>query len=225
MRGVITFVFDDGYEAVFKHVVPLLNERKLPGVFAIPLETDELVKTTGQRFVPWQQWLPLREGGHEIAAHGITHSDLTTLSSEQLQQELQRPAEALGATTLVYPGGAHDERVAKAVQTQYQAARTVQHGFESLSPQHPWQLKTIDYTQRNWSLLKANLRVAWAWLTNSWLIETYHLVYPTLDGVDSPESTLHHSVPFAEFARHVAFIQKMPIAVKTIHAHISDRHH
>jgi len=199
-------------------VVPLLNKYRMPGVFAVPLEAGALVHATGQPIKPWEEWVSLRHHGHEIAAHGVSHQDLTTLAPAELREELTRPQATLQAATLVYPGGAYTEAVAAEAKKYYTAARTVRHGFETLPPADPWQLKTVDYTQRNWSLAKANLRALWALATNGWLIETYHLV-------DIAPSTLHHSVSFAEFRRHLEFIHRLPIAISTINAVISDRHH
>jgi peptidoglycan/xylan/chitin deacetylase (PgdA/CDA1 family) len=224
MRGIITLSFDDGYEAVYEHVVPFLRKYAIPAVFALPLETEAVQHSTQQPMKPWVEWLSLREQGHEIAAHGISHQSLVQLAPEMLRQELTQPAEKLSATTLVYPGGAYNDAVINEAKKLYTAARTTQYGWQTYPPADPWGLKTVDYTKDNWSLIKANLRAVWAALTDSWLIETYHLVYPTLDGVDSPKSLLHHSVPFEEFSRHIEFIRQLPVTIQTINETIRHRH-
>lgn len=200
MRGLVTLVFDDGYEAIFQHVVPLLNQLKMPGVFAIPLNAP----------YPWQRWLTIRERGHEIAGHSMTHRDFTTLTPEELERELLEPAQQLGAKTLVYPGGAHNDEVIRAARNYYTAARTVRRGFESLPPSDPFRLKTINWSKRNFSLTKANLFVFWAWLSNTWLIETYHQI-------DDHQRDMLHTVSMRDFSEHVKFIKRLPIAVKTIY--------
>lgn len=207
-RGVLSFVFDDGYTSILTDVVPLLTRYSVPGVFAVPLLPHGLV-ADGIAMTPWQQWLPLTSQGHEIAAHSRRHVDLTTLSPIELEAELAEPQTLLHATTLVYPGGAVNAVVRQATQRHYRAARTVQRGFEHLPSHDPWQLRTINWSQRNWSLPKANAFALWAWVRNLWLIETYHLV------TDQP-TTLAHTVPLREFARHLAFVARLPVAVKTI---------
>jgi len=210
-RGVISLVFDDGYQSVLDDVVPVLDMRQMPGVFAIPL-TDQ-VTIDGQPIASYKAWRNI-SGRHEIAAHSVTHCNLTQLSPGNLERELSHAAEALGASTLVYPGGAHtDDVVAQAMQ-YYKAARTVQSGFESLPPTDPMRLKTFNYSKRNWSLLKANLRVVWAWLTNAWLIETYHLV------TDEP-TAYEHAISLLDFQRHIAFIKRFPVSVRTIESVVS----
>lgn len=224
MRGLLTMVFDDGYEAVYQHVVPLLNSAHLPGVFALPLDTATFQKTVTEPVREWSQWLHVKEQGHELAAHSVSHSDLRLLTNDQLEDELSKPQAALRATTLIYPGGAVNDDVEQAAQKYYTAARTTAYGFEKIPPPNPWRLKTVDYTKSNYSVGKANTRVLWAALTNSWLIETYHLVDPAIGGVDKKTSNMHHSVLLTDFTRHIKFIQKLAIPVKTINEVIRDSH-
>ncbi len=209
MRGVITLVFDDGYRQVFSNVVPLLERLAVPAVFAVPLNGNGLEQKTKRRLQPWPSWLALKNAGHEIAAHSVTHRDLTTLKAQELADELAAPVQALQATTLVYPGGAHNEAVRAAAGKYYQAARTVKRGFESLPPTDAMQLKSFNFSKRNFSVWRANCLAVWAWLTNSWLIETYHMV-------DDHDRELVHSIATADLARHLKFVRKLPVAIKTI---------
>jgi peptidoglycan/xylan/chitin deacetylase (PgdA/CDA1 family) len=208
-RGMVTFVFDDGYQAVYDEVVPLLQQYQTPAVFAVPLQSEVVAQQTQTPTLSADVWMQLVKEGHEVAAHGQSHRDLTTLTEAELESELAEPARYLKASTLVYPGGAHNDRVAAAAKHYYRAARTVVHGFESVSPQNPWRLKTYDFTQANFSVWKANLLVLWAWLTNRWLIETYHVV-------SRQPSQLSHYVSLSDFSAHLKFVSRLPVAVKTI---------
>lgn len=208
-RGIVTFVFDDGYEKVYQNVLPLLRAHHFPGVFAVPLEGASLEKTEQRKIRPWRDWLSLVSEGHELASHSVTHTQLTKLTDEQLARELAEPAAAMGAVTLVYPGGAFDDRVVSAASGYYKVARTVIRGFETIPPRDLMRLHSFNWSRRNWRVWKANLLVLWAWLTNSWLIETYHMV-------DNDELEKRHTVATVEFARHLAFTARLPIAVQTI---------
>jgi len=208
-RGMVTFVFDDGYQAVYEEVVPLMDQHHLPAVFAVPLQTETVARSEGEPTLPIDAWRALQERGHEVAAHSVSHRNLTTLTPSELDTELAEPVAVLQATTLVYPGGAHNETVREAAKQYYRAARTVEHGFESRPPRNPWRLKTYNFTRANFSLWKANCLVLWAWLTDQWLIETYHLV-------SSRPSSMSHSVVLSDFAAHVQFVARLPIATKTI---------
>lgn len=211
-RGVITFVFDDGYERVYQNALPLLNRYRLPAVFALTINAPRLTKAKEYRSLrPWPQWLSVREQRHEIAAHTVSHIDLTKVSREQLDYELRQSAALLKATTLVYPGGAFNDTVVEAAKKYFTAARTIAKGFESIPPRDPLRLKVMkNYSRNNFSVLKANLFVLWACLTNSWLIETYHMI-------DDNDQEMIHAVKTADFARHLAFVSRLPINVKTIH--------
>lgn len=206
-RGTITLVFDDGYTSVKHNVVPLLNEHRVHAVFAVPLAPNQAAGAPPAD--TWQSWLALKGDGHEIAAHSISHTDLTQLSADQLERELAEPARVLGATTLIYPGGAHNEAVRRTARRYYRAARGVQRGFENIPPSQPLGLRTFNFTRKNFSVPRANALALWACLTNSWVIETYHLI-------DDTATTYSHTVLQHDFQRHFSFLLKLPIAIRTI---------
>lgn len=208
-RGTITFTFDDGYEAVYQNALPLLEKHNFRGVFAIPLNYQKLEQTEGAPVRPWEDWLSIKKRGHEVAAHSRNHVNLTELSAEKLDQELKEPQEKLGATTLVYPGGAYNDHVSEIAATYYNAARTVAREFETIPSKNPMQLKSYNWTRKNFSVTKANLLALWAYLTGSWLIETYHMV-------DDTEEKLVHSVKTSDLDKHLSFVSKLPIYVRTI---------
>ncbi|MEX1997109.1 MAG: polysaccharide deacetylase family protein [Candidatus Andersenbacteria bacterium] len=207
-RGAITFVFDDGYQVIHEVVVPLLDRLALPGVFAIPLTTKTVAQTEDRPVTPWQQWQHIH-ARHEIAAHSIDHLNLTTCDSTQLAHQLQEPQQTLHATTLVYPGGAFNQTVQQAASSYYTAARTVQRGLSTLPPRQPLQLPTYNFTRHNFSVSRANYLATVAWVTNRWLIETYHLI-------DNNEHEKLHAVKLDDFTRHLQFVKYLPVRVSTI---------
>lgn len=209
-RGVISLVFDDGYETIYRNVVPLLNELKMPGVFAVPLDNEAITRTEDRATVSWQQWLDIGSS-HEIAAHGISHRGFGTLDDKELQDELALPAQELSAQTVVYPGGAVTNDIARAAAQYYRAGRTTAFGLETLPPQDVMLLKTVNYTKNNFSVIKANVRALWACLAGKWLIETYHII-------DDQETGKVHAIRLTDFKRHLQFIAHLPIEIKTIAA-------
>jgi len=208
-RGVITFVFDDGYEKVYQNAVPLLRQHHMPAVFAIPIDGDKLTKAEQRAIRPWPDWLPLAKEGFEIASHSVSHPNLTTLQPTELDRELAESSRKLSATTIVYPGGAVNDEVADIASQYYTAGRTVHYGIETLPPREPMRLRSYNFSRNNWSLLKANLLVIWAFITNSWLIETFHMI-------DEDDDQMLHTVKTSQFSRHLNFVNKLPVAVKTI---------
>ncbi|MEX0650097.1 MAG: polysaccharide deacetylase family protein [Candidatus Andersenbacteria bacterium] len=211
-RGAVTIVFDDGYKQVYETVVPMLTKYRIPGVFAVPLDFAAIERSEKRLVTPWQEWKKIETDGHEIAAHTVSHRNLTTLQDVELDQELREPEQVLGATTVVYPGGAYNEQVVATAQKYYRAGRTVVRGFESFQPADSMRLKSFNFTQKNFSVWKVNALATWAYLTNTWLIETYHMV---------DDDELMHSVPLSAFKKHLEFIKRLPIATETIRQHLS----
>jgi peptidoglycan/xylan/chitin deacetylase (PgdA/CDA1 family) len=215
-RGVITFVFDDGYERVYQNAVPLLDKYGLKGVFALPLDGKKLERNEHRSVRPWQEWLGIRERGHEIASHSVNHINLTQLEPSALEHELKHSKETLNATTLVYPGGGFNPGVAQASTKYYRAARTVVRGFETLPPKNPYQLKSFNWRRGNFTVWKANLLAVWAHITNTWLIETFHMV-------DDNDTQMVHTVRTRDLDKHLAFVARLPVKVQTIHEVISNK--
>lgn len=215
-RGVLTLVFDDGYRAVYDRVLPLLRQYGIRAVFGVPTDTASLERAEGAPVASFEEWKrACTLGSHELAAHGATHRALTTLPDAKLHEELQRGRDATAATTLVYPGGAHDARVVAATARIYDAARTVLPGFEEIPPHTPYQLHSYTSTKTNFSVWVWNLRVLWACLTNQWLIETHHNV-AFGDGLWATGHGKRHTIPLDAFERHLRFVRRLPIRIATI---------
>jgi hypothetical protein len=102
--------YDDGSEHD-RRLVAILNEYGLRATFN--LNSGRLGAahhvSKGEVQVLYQ--------GHEVAAHGVNHVDLTTLSKEQIEREVvddRKALEDLVGTPVrgfAYPFGAYDERV------------------------------------------------------------------------------------------------------------------
>ena len=204
-RGVITLVFDDGYQHIYERIVPFLNSLHLSAVFAVPLQVDSI---EGLPTTPWQTWKIIEKDGHEIAAHGISHTALSKLSANNLQQELVTPAQTLSSSTLIYPGGDYNEHIKIETKKLYSAARSVHFGLETIPPKDPYTLRTWNTTKDNFSVIKANLYALQAVITNRWLIETFHIID------DNAEQS--HAISYRDFVRHITFISKLPVEIKTI---------
>ncbi len=208
-RGALTLVFDDGYQAVYEEVLPLLAQYNVRAVFAVPLNPDGGT-IAGQDIAPVSAWQHAATSyDHELSAHGISHTSFLGLSPEKLAEELSRPHTTLPATTVVYPGGAHNDDVVAQARRYYKAGRTVIRGLESLPPQDPMRLRTINFSKRNFSVARANIHALRAHVQNKWLIETYHMV-------SKHPSSLTHSALISDLEAHLDFITSIPIRIGTI---------
>lgn len=208
-RGVVTLVFDDGYQEVFDLVLPLLRRYDIKATFAIPVETEQLARTEGAAIAPLEAWrnVCLHEG-HELAAHGVTHRPLTALGDAELERELEAARAATGATTLVYPGGAVDDRVKRFAARAFRAGRTTAWGTESLPPSDPYALHTLNATHKNFRWWKFRPREFQSALTGRWTIETFHRV--------TRHPRRPHDVSLHDFSKHLAWLSHLPLRIATI---------
>jgi peptidoglycan/xylan/chitin deacetylase (PgdA/CDA1 family) len=80
----IALSFDDGYKSDLTVVLPLLEEQKIPAIF-FPIverigESDRLT---------WEDIKTISNQGFEIGSHGLSHTNLTELSLNELESELK----------------------------------------------------------------------------------------------------------------------------------------
>jgi len=143
----LAVTFDDAYLSVLDLARPILDRLGLPATVFVPTDwpgRDEpmhwpgIDQWMGGQFEPelrsltWEQLAELDAHGWEIGAHTRSHPHLTTLEDAALDEELRGSrAECerrLGrpCTTLAYPYGDYDARVAAAAgRAGYEAACTL----------------------------------------------------------------------------------------------------
>ena len=123
-QRAVVLTFDDGYASHFELVAPLLVRYRFGGTFFVTVDD---VGRPG--YVTWDQVRKLAFLGMEIGSHGASHRPLTSLSADELDQELagskQRIEQELGrpVPAIAAPGGFWDRAVAAAVKRAgYEAA-------------------------------------------------------------------------------------------------------
>ena len=126
----IVISFDDGYLSHFVTARPILKQVGWPGV--LNLEG----KNIGSGGLTISQVNGLISDRWEIGAHSMTHPDLTTVSSAQLEREVAGSRALLertfkvSVTTFCYPAGKNDASVRAAVKAAgYRNATTVDPGI------------------------------------------------------------------------------------------------
>jgi peptidoglycan/xylan/chitin deacetylase (PgdA/CDA1 family) len=85
-RGLVSITLDDGGPSQFTAARPALNARGIPATYFL---VTEGVRNGWADYMTVQQVQTLIAEGNELAAHTMTHRDLTTLSATEVETELR----------------------------------------------------------------------------------------------------------------------------------------
>lgn len=146
-RGrLLAITFDDAYMSIVEHALPIMRELGMVGTVFVPtgrLDGEKPMRWSGienwtdsvysdeVRGLSWDALRGLADEGWEIASHTITHALLPALDDAALARELTDSREAVSkqigrpCTSLAYPYGIADERVARAAAACGYSAATV----------------------------------------------------------------------------------------------------
>lgn len=141
----LLITFDDGYEDNYTEAAPLLQKYGFQAVlFMVGVNVDRPDRLSAA------QIRDMNKQGWNIAAHTMTHPDLTRLDKNSLAWELggsKRTIERLTRQTagfLAYPGGFYDLPVYQATQAAgYQGAFTVLTGLNNPDRDNLYLLRRI----------------------------------------------------------------------------------
>jgi peptidoglycan/xylan/chitin deacetylase (PgdA/CDA1 family) len=170
--AAVSLTFDDSLPSQLSLVIPALNSYGMKGTFYVV--TDSVDSDNS-----WSSWAAAAAMGHEIGSHTLDHPDLTTLSSSQLQAELQQSKAIIEAQiptqkclTIAYPFGSENATVEAASQKVYMASRGIQ--WEINYP--PYQFNNLsargDDPGSTLSGMKDSLDKAVSW--GEWMVSFMH---------------------------------------------------
>ena len=158
-EGSFLITFDDGFLGVYDHAAPVLHGLGWPAtVFLVSQllgKEDEWCRSHNPSGVTYpllakKQIDVMRGMGFSFQSHSRVHPDLTTLSDQQLADELggsRRDLQALlddPVHYLAYPYGRYDERVLNATrEAGYAAAFSTQSGFNRRDV-HPYRIRRLE---------------------------------------------------------------------------------
>ncbi|MYW69664.1 polysaccharide deacetylase family protein [Streptomyces sp. SID8379] len=121
----VLITFDDGYEGVHRHALPVLAKHGFAATLFVSTGWLRGAHDTGRgldTMLDWDQVRALAGQGVEIGGHSHTHPQLDQLPDEDLEFELRHGKEIveaeLGAVpvSFAYPYGHSDRRVRRAVR-------------------------------------------------------------------------------------------------------------
>jgi peptidoglycan/xylan/chitin deacetylase (PgdA/CDA1 family) len=150
----VLITFDDGYEGVHRHALPVLRARGFSAsVFAATgwlrgRDPADIVPGAPDDMLSWDQLRELTACGVEIGGHSHGHPQLDQIGDERLWFEVLRCkeilTEELGAppVSFAYPFGYSSRRVRDAVRRAYAVSLAVGNGLATRA-QGPYALRRL----------------------------------------------------------------------------------
>jgi len=207
-RPLVSITFDDGWQSSYTEGVTEMNKFGYLGTFYLNSSTIN----TGI-FMNHQQLLDLKKQGHQLAAHGDDHVDMTSINDQQLNKELQNTYTYLqknfGLKTQDFatPYGKSDAEVQYAARHYYRSHRGTDTGINTKQNFDPYNL-TVLFVTKDTPLETVKTAIDDAKHQNGWLILVYHRVEPQVQS-----ST---TISPATFRQHLETIKKQELPVVTV---------
>jgi peptidoglycan/xylan/chitin deacetylase (PgdA/CDA1 family) len=216
---VISITFDDGWETVYTDAFPVLQKNGF--------HTTQYIIAGSLNNISYMsvgQLEAMHSAGTEIGSHTMTHPDLTTLTTQDLNWELGQSKQILSQnlgpiTDFASPLGSYNAYTIKAIQKYYDSHKNAE-GDPNEDP-----LSTINlpsnydkydlkaYSVRSYTKLNDIQKLLDETIKNNgWLILTYHQI---------DDSGEEYSVNSADFQKQIELISRSPIKSATVHQVLS----
>jgi peptidoglycan/xylan/chitin deacetylase (PgdA/CDA1 family) len=176
-RGLVTLTFDDGWEENIDTAIPLMDRY---GVKSNQFYATTFIQNSDEQD-PIGTINAIKNKGHEMGSHTITHPDLTKVSGAQLTREL-RDSKSYLQTVLgvpinyfATPYGAYNAPVMTEINKYYTVHRTVDAGYNSKDNFDQTRLK-VQNVLNTTSAAEVQQWVDKAYEERTWLILVLHRV-------------------------------------------------
>jgi len=147
-KGVIVFTFDDGNISDFTKAKPALDKygyRATSYIIGAWIEAPNYLSASQIQSL-------YHECGWDIGSHTYNHVNLTTLTTDQVEDELRRNIYTLknlgvkNVSSIAYPFGGYSPTVVDIVKKYHSAGRTVVSGYEVFPFGNPYALRQVQLT-------------------------------------------------------------------------------
>ena len=182
--GIVSIVFDDGWQSQFDNAFPLMQEHNFTGTYYI------ITSFIGNGVCMNMSDLhAIQDSGSEIGSHTVDHQNLLSLTDEQINNELSASQQLLqannfSATDLAYPYGASNNHVDSIALQYYRSVRYAYgSGYLMPIPPNPLQMSIPmgfpGETGDSSALAQDESIVDQAVATNSWVVIFFHNILTT----------------------------------------------
>lgn len=202
---LLTFTFDDGWESIYSNALPVMEDNCINSTQYVLGDHSH-----DKKYLSDNQIASFQGFGHQIASHTMTHSNLATLSSDDLFWELDQSKYLLSSKfgdikDFATPLGSYNPEVIGRIKQMYRSHRNTS-GDPAIVGDEDVNLKSnfdkyniIAYTMRRTTPDEyvVNL-IDYAKSKNAWVV----LVYHQIDGSDS-----EYAVTLESFKRHIKIVK------------------
>lgn len=211
---LISVSFDDGWESVYTQALPVLQR---DGIHT----TQYIISGTldNRSYMSVAQIKSLQAAGHQVAAHTVSHADLTALTDSELTHELVASKQTLNqdfgpVKDFTSPYGAYNTHTLELISKYYRSQKNAEgdpaaNEREALNTKQSFNPMSIQsYSVRKTTTLEDIKKlIKAAQDNNGWLVLTYHQV---------DYSGQLYSVNPQVFARQMKLIDQSNLRTPTI---------
>ncbi len=181
-EGMITFSFDDAWTSQYTNALTILQNNGIKGTYFI---TTDPVNNNWPEYMNSTQVKDIATKGHEIGGHTLTHADLTTLTTANIDKEIKNSKSYLQnltgktVTSLAYPYGSFNtvvkNRTKKAGYSNGRSASTaIAEGFNSAT-QNKFEINSFSPTNQT-TVEEMKNAIDRAKSNKEWLVFSFHRI-------------------------------------------------
>jgi peptidoglycan/xylan/chitin deacetylase (PgdA/CDA1 family) len=214
-RAIVSLTFDDAWRSTYTNGLPLMQKY---GIVSTQYLLSGVV--TDPNYMTVDMMKAFRDAGHEIASHTVTHPDLTTVTTQQLQYELSQSKQDLqswmgvNVTDFATPYGSYNATVLSAIKQYYSSHRGVESGFNSKDSFDVYDIRVQDILSTT-TPAQVAAWVAQAQKDKTWLVLVYHQVDP------NPNAGDYNTYP-QDLDAELAGLKQSGVTVETVHQAIAE---
>ncbi len=175
-RPIVTLTFDDTWESQYTNGMPILNKYGMKSTYHVLTGSlNEFAYMTDSEVNA------IKLNGDELAAHTMTHRDLTTLSASEVTAELSQPIAYMqqhyGVTPVNFatPYGSYNDSVVNKIKQYYRSHRSTDAGYNVKNNFNIYNIKVQNITAQT-TLAEYNNWLTQAAQQKAWLVIVYHQV-------------------------------------------------
>jgi peptidoglycan/xylan/chitin deacetylase (PgdA/CDA1 family) len=208
-RPLISIDFDDGWQSTYDNGFPLVNQYGYKATAGIITDTVQN-HTPYDGYVTASEVVNLKNQGHKIASHSVTHADLTSLNSQQLRNEVVNSKTYLEGLTgqkinyFITPYCAFNEVVTAQIRGSYSIGnRNCDYPYNEKPTFDRYNINAFGVES---GTTKAQIQAAvnYAKANNAWVVFIYHQV---------ENGGGQYSVTPAQLRSHLEIIKQSGVAV------------